>query len=122
LRGQETFIGSLLSAGAGTEITLSARDDPLPHVHFTSKVLPQPGAGSPSFAISRANEHVPVCGVQSAAIKSVALPILALLTCPGVGEVMASRGACFVVIDSAGQKLPYVYFEDEPPISLGVAF
>ncbi len=23
-------------------------------------------------------------------------------------------GACFVVIDSAGQKLSYVYFEDEP--------
>jgi hypothetical protein len=23
--------------------------------------------------------------------------------------------ACFVVIDSAGQKLAYVYFEDEPP-------
>jgi len=22
--------------------------------------------------------------------------------------------ACFVVIDSAGQKLAYVYFEDEP--------
>jgi hypothetical protein len=23
-------------------------------------------------------------------------------------------GACFVVIDNAGQKLSYVYFEDEP--------
>jgi hypothetical protein len=23
-------------------------------------------------------------------------------------------GACFVVIDSAGQKLAYVYYEDEP--------
>jgi len=23
-------------------------------------------------------------------------------------------GACFVVTDSAGQKLAYVYFEDEP--------
>jgi hypothetical protein len=26
--------------------------------------------------------------------------------------------ACFVVIDSAGQKLAYVYFEEEPSASL----
>ena len=28
--------------------------------------------------------------------------------------LIAELEACFVVIDSAGQKLAYVYFEDEP--------
>jgi hypothetical protein len=26
--------------------------------------------------------------------------------------------ACFVVIDSAGQKLAYIYYEDEPGLAL----
>jgi hypothetical protein len=27
--------------------------------------------------------------------------------------------ACFIVTDSAGQKLAYIYFEDEPGTALG---
>jgi hypothetical protein len=32
--------------------------------------------------------------------------------------LIAELEACFVVIDSVGQKLPYVYFEDESSASL----
>ena len=34
--------------------------------------------------------------------------------CPPPWSLEELNDACFVVIDSAGQKLAYVYFEDEP--------
>ena len=37
---------------------------------------------------------------------------------PPVWSIEELNDACFVMIDSAGQKLAYVYFEDEPSASL----